>query len=315
MTTLAQAVGKYYKTSEYDDLSASAKKRRRIVLNALMRAFPASASVKTLSRDHVDATIRKWRDQGRELSTLNAYKSDLRQFGRYLYVEHRLNRDPAAHLKDQKTRTPATKKKPITATQARELIEIARSVHPCDGMTAALMLFTGLRSAEVVGLTWGRVDFANRDIVAYRSKIEDDHHAYIPDPLMEEFERWKAYYIGQVGEIKNEWYVVPARAHKSELPGHFRMHPDWPIVPDKRQNNLGERVKLWLLAVGETDLKGRAAHTLRRTAGNLYREITGADMRAVMNFFGHDTEAMSENYLDQSVARQESRKFAENFIF
>ena len=270
----------------------------------LLKEIAPTEPIARLDRRHFDATLNQVRGRV-EISSLNAYKVDLRRFGKWLAANGYTKSDHAAHLKNVKTKTAASKRKPISAEQASMLLKLAEQQHPEDGMTALIMLMTGMRESEVAGLRWRDTDFTHQKFEAHRPKRRDWHHAFWPPQLIEAMENWKALFESKHGAIDPNWFVVPARAHKAHYhgTGSSRMNPEWPMVPNRRQTHIGDRVKDLLRGVGETDLKGRASHTLRRTAGNLLRE-SGADMREVQCFYGHSTMAQSEEYLDVNPERE-----------
>jgi integrase len=323
--TLSQAVTEFEKSSELHNLAASSKERQRIMTARLVAAAGLTLPTTRLERSHFDEALNASRmSRARGLtkpqktlkSSLNAYKSDLRRLGRWLHSRGYTRENLASHIVNVHSTTPAYKRTPITADRASALIAYADSVHPRDGMTALLMLSTGMRESEIIGLHWGDVDTAVGIAKAFRPKLDDWHNAYLTNQLHTRLEEWREYYTNRHGEINaEEWYVVPALAHRSDRPGYFRMNPEWPMVPDHKQNSVGVRVKSWLAAVGETDLRGRASHTLRRTAGNIFYELPEVEIRDVQTFYGHSSVAMTENYLDKDVAQQKVQRRVKGLRF
>lgn len=319
MKTVSLVVTEYFETCK--SKSKSTQKRRRIVINRLMEQVGPKAYISALDAYHIDLTINASREKrikrdgtadyrtGCAKSTLNAYRSDLRHFGNWLVIRGYKKSNPAAHVENEKTSTPKFKRRPLSRDQAAKLIEIAWADHPRDGMTALLMLSTGMRESEVIGLTWGNLNYSRSKAEAYRPKIGDQHDAFFTDELDGELAKWKIYFEERHGPVQSDWYIVPALAHKGERPGHFRMDPSWPMVPTNMQNSVGVRVKAWLAAVGEEDLRGKGSHTLRRTAGNLLMDEDGFDIRDVQTFFGHNSVQQTEQYLDRNQAKEKlSRK-------
>lgn len=313
MKTLSHCVTEFLDTDEVRKLSVSSKKRQKIVYNMLFAEFPLTQPIARLEPRHIHAALGRARDRGVTKSTMNAYKSDLRRLAKWLHDKGLTKINVAAGITNDKSSTPAYKRRPITAVQASELISVAERIHPRDGMTALLMLATGMRSVEVVGLTWGDFEISEGVVRAYRSKIEDYHEAFLIPEVTAQMRKWQTYYEERHGAVQRDWYVVPALAHKGQRPGHFTMSPAWPMVPNKIQHSVGLRVKRWLREVGETDLRGRAAHTLRRTAGNLLADTPGIEIRDVQTFFGHASVAQTEQYLDKSAARDKLRQRINGF--
>jgi integrase len=312
--TMSQCVVEFSESAEFDRLADNTKRRARIVLRYLTdRAGLKTYSVR-LGREHVDGVLYDARKRGLEESSLNAYRTDLRRFGKWMHARGYVPTDPAAHLENVKTSTPPSKRKPISRDQAKLLMKITADSHPLDEMTAILLLMTGLRDSEVRILKWGDANFENGTFYAYRPKLKDWHWVFWTPQLQSAMLTWKTYYEAKHGPIEPNphWYIVPARKHHGRADGHHRMNPDWPMDPTKLQWNIGSRVKEWLAAVGEKDLKGRASHTIRRTAGNILLD-SGAEPRDVQLFYGHASLAMTELYLDKVQGREKLKRKMQGF--
>lgn len=298
--SILRAVEEFMISDEMASLADSTRSRSRMVLRELSTVVGQSTSIAALGRRDVDATVMHWRGEVTDAS-LNAYRTDLRRFGKWLAANRYVKADPAAHLHNTKTKTQASKRKPIDGGQAALLVKVAEARHPRDGMTALIMLSTGLRDSEVCGLQWRYVDYEAATFTAWRPKLRDWHTAPWSSQLAEAMAEWRRLTIERHGPIQPGWHVVPALAHR-HISGMFRMDPEWPMVPTNKQTQLRSRVKRWLIAVGETDLHGRASHTLRRTAANLLIE-SGGDIRDAQTMLGHASVSMTENYLDVNIAR------------
>ena len=81
------------------------------------------------------------------------------------------------------------------------------------------------------------------------------------------------------------------------------MATDWPLAPTRRMGSPTKVIKPLLAKVGETDLRGRGSHTLRRTAANLILDATG-DIEAARQLLGHASVNQTEQYLDQDARRK-----------
>lgn len=313
MVSMSQSVALFETSEEFNTLGASAIKRQRINLRRLLTEIRPQEPVTRLTRAHVDAALNQARQRGVVESTLNVYRTDFRRFTKWLFVSNLTKTDHGAHLVNKKTKTPPSKRKPISEDQAAHMLELATAMHPRDGVTILIMLHTGLRESEVVGLTWEQIDLNLEQSQVYRPKIDDYHPVFYTQELTEGLTLWRGYYERMHGPIQPEWYVVPARASIHEGRGRQRqkMNPDWPMVPTRPQSNIAKRVKQLLRDVGETDLRGRASHTLRRTAGNILHQ-RGADLRVVQDFYGHASAAQTEQYLDIDVRRETRREFIRN---
>jgi integrase len=309
MHTVSLALREFMDSDEVRRLARSSITKQGVALRLLLAdgtGLTARTPIARLSRTHIDAALNQARARGVQVSTLNSYRTDLRRFGLWLLDLHYVKADPTKHLKYVSTNTPKSKRKPIDAHKAHLLVEAAERIHPRDGMTALLMLTTGLRDSEITALTWADLDLPNSSGAAYRPKRRDYHTLHLPRQLVTALEKWQAHIEERHGPIQPSWYVVPALS-QGNLPGHpTSMNPEWAMIPTNRQGTASQRAKTWLRAVGETDLRGRASHTLRRTAANLLYQRTG-DIRAVQTFLGHASVAMTEMYLDIDAAQDQLR--------
>lgn len=331
---MLQAVAEFKRSERFGRLRGGSLTRQELVIRMLFSCrfkhdcgqhIKMTDSSLRFTEAHVDLMLYEARQrriyspngetQARsvEESSLNTYKTDLRRFGDWLAHRKYVRDNPSAHLRNVPAKTPQAKRKPINKNQASLLIKIATETHPRDGMTAMLMLLTGMRESEIVGLRWGMINWESDVIVFPRPKQKDaEHTAFITPQLREGLEKWRAFFEERHGEIQDDWFVVPALAHREDRPGFLGMNPDWPMVPTNKQQNIGsKRVKGWLKAVGEKNLHGRASHTLRRTAANLLL-ASGATMREVQEFLGHKSIRETELYLDIDVARDGLRRHMQN---
>lgn len=315
MHTVSLALKEFMNSDEVRRLARSSVVKQGVALRLLLAdgtGLTARDPIARLSRAHIDAALNQARSRGVQVSTLNSYRTDLRRLGSWLLDLRYVKADPTRHLKYVSTRTAKSKRKPISAHKAHLLVEAAQRIHPRDGMTALLMLTTGLRDSEVMSLTWSDLDLTTASGAAYRGKQRDYHTLHLSRQLVIALEKWQGYIEERHGPIEGSWYVVPALSQGS-LPGTPpAMNPEWPMVPTKRQGTASERAKMWLRAVGETDLKGRASHTLRRTAANILYQRTG-DIRTVQTFLGHASVAMTEMYLDIDAAQDQLRNRMADF--
>jgi integrase/recombinase XerC len=290
-------------------LAKSSVKKQRVAVKLLLAdgtGLTAKDPVARLNRSHIDAALNQARARGVQESTMNTYRTDLRRLGGWLLSCSLVKTDPARHLRNVHSSTPKSKRRPVNADQAHSLVDIADAIHPRDGMTCLLMLTTGLRDSEVMGLRWADLDLTTRSGAAYRPKRRDYHTLHLPKQLCVALEKWQAFIEERHGPIEPTWYVVPALSQGS-LPGTpTHMNRDWPMVPTRKQGTASARAKTWLAGVGEKDLKGRASHTLRRTAANILYQRCG-DIRTVQTFLGHASVAMTEMYLDIDAAQDQLR--------
>jgi integrase len=298
--TVKSAIELYVTSDEIARLAPKTIKRHKIILELLVELAGPSMPVARLSRAHVDQVLADRRQRGCTASTLNSYRSVLRMMGAWLlamtYVKHNI----AAHLKNTKTTTARSKRKGITADQARDMIKRAFEQHPRDGMSIMLLIFTGCRSSEICGLRWRDVDQAAGTLSVFRSKVTDWLTIVMPAELAEALAAWRAHPM--CANAKSTDFVVPSLVRRGFQEGKipYRMDPTWPLALGKPQSSgLLPRVKQLLRDVGETDLVGRGCHTLRRTAAQLVHDQYG--IGAARFLLGHASDQQTIQYLDLSA--------------
>ncbi len=309
--SVSQAVTEFWADEAIGRLAQSTQKRQRLTINRLLKYVDPKGPASRINRLAVNMVLNEVRGTVEE-SSLNAYRSDLRRFGAWLVQNDFTLSDPAAHLRSLPVVIDPKKRKPLNAGKARQVVAVAKAIHPRDGMTALLMLASGLRESEIVNLQWGNVDEDFNKIDAMRFKTKQNLPVHVTPQLRTELQQWKAFYEEKHGPIQNDWYVVPALVHRSRKPGFLYMNPEWPMQPKAPQHNLGTRVKTWLAGAGEKNLKGRASHTLRRTAANILRDQCN-DIRVVQTFLGHKDVRMTELYLDIDIAQEKLRQTVQTF--
>lgn len=307
--TVRSSIHRFTRSEEFRRGSDSLRKRHKIILAVLEDKAGPSTPVARLDRFHVDDTLNDRRDRGCSESSLNNYRSSLRTFGNWLVDVGLMKASPAVHLKNKRVATDPAKRKPVVDTQVREMIDLARERHPRDAISILLLIFTGLRNVEICHLRWRDIDWEAGTIKAFRSKLNDYHISYMPPMLVEELKRWHAWVEAHHGPVQSNWYVVPALAQRGTQPGRipWAMSPDWPLAVDRPQTNLLTRVKQLLKAVGETDVRGRGVHTMRRTAANLILQKTG-DIRVAQRMLGHASVTQTEAYLDVDAQSEHYRQ-------
>lgn len=327
--SVSQAVTEYLNSEEVKSLSATTRDQREQALGKLVRAVGPRLRTAHLTKVHIDAAMEEARKGTRVAqvgqSSLNVTRSALRCFVRWCqevgYIPPHVH--PALHLKHVKhDRHAASKKrKPLTADQALELLEIAEQRHPHFRAILALMLYTGMRASEVRSLLWEHIDWEAEEIAFPRSKQKGRFHKVpIPPPLAQELRRWHRWYATRHPEMREEWYVCPARRNgrlpgeNSKDPSTWRPFAERPLNPTKMFPHSGIRgdVKAMFQEVGVRDLKGKGMHTVRRTFANLFYEATG-DIRAVQEALGHSEQETTEIYMDREAQYIKNKKAMKNW--
>ncbi len=165
-----------------------------------------------------------------------------------------------------------------------------------DQAILAVMIGTGLRRAEVAGLTWEHIQqrdgrWAIIDLVGKGSRVRS---AGIPPWVKIALDNWS-----RAAGI-SEGRVFRALNKDGQLAGRVRTKgggwSDGNLTAQAIYNIVAEHV----LAAGHSNRKGEptiAAHDLRRTAAALALK-GGADLRQIQQMLGHASITTTERYLE-----------------
>ncbi len=192
----------------------------------------------------------------------------LRSFGKFL-VRTRLRRaSPFERLESPKTsRTlPAF----FSADEIDRILGACRD--PLERAVMTTLADTGIRAAELLGLTAGRIRFdAGFLVVLGKGRKER------PVPL-----------TGRVRAALSAWLPPAARA-------------DAPLFPDLTVRGLHTMVRAIYTRAG-VELRGWPVHVLRHSFATALLE-RGADLRSIQELLGHASLATTQRYTHVSAAR------------
>ncbi|MFZ1401394.1 MAG: tyrosine-type recombinase/integrase [Candidatus Promineifilaceae bacterium] len=182
---------------------------------------------------------------------------------------------------------------PVTRWQQEE-IPLRKAIR--DQAILAVMIGTGLRRAEVAGLTWAMIQqrdgrWAIIDLVGKRGRVRS---VGIPPWVKVALDRWGQTAGRQDGRIFLALNKDGSLADVVRTKGGTRT--DGFLTPQAIYNVVKEHV----LAAGYYNRKGEAAlaaHDLRRTAAALALK-GGADLRQIQQMLGHASITTTERYLE-----------------
>ena len=178
-----------------------------------------------------------------------------------------------------------------------------------------LMIFTGLRRGEVVGLQWGDIDCAARNLNVVRNVIRDtksESGIYIGTPKTEDGTRTIALSDYLIGLLKC-WAAEQQKGQGILLPTAYVFSnaedPYWPLYPTT--------VTAW---VHDFEVKHGlpkvSPHDLRHTAATLALQ-SGANLRTVQDLLGHaDFKTTATYYAGiTEETRHETAAAMQEFVF
>lgn len=244
---------------------------------------------------------------GREYSNDNASKKrklvGLRVFFKYLYINDLISQNVT-----EKVKTPKVKEKTITRMEANETADFLDNVEFGSKLTArqkkfherdknrdlallTLMLSTGLRVSETVGLNIGDIDFDNSRVKVTR-KGGNEAFVYFSDEASD-------YLRSYIEERKKE---VPIDGHEEAL-----------FLSSQRKRISVRTVENMVKKYAQitTPLKKITPHKLRSTYGTALYQETG-DIYLVADVLGHkDVNTTRKHYADID---QERKRGARNKV-
>ena len=249
-----------------------------------MRRFAADPPVVDISPDLVhrfvvsDAVQLRPDGQPRSEVTVNRAKAALRAFGGWLADTGLADRNPAAGLSIRRTtpQSPSTLSDPERKRMLREVGARKGEAAARDRVMLELLLGTGIRLAELVGLDLGDVDLDGKRI-AIHAKGGNDETRFLSTDLRRRLRR----YVRQRNQVA------------SDSPALFISNRGTRISNRQVQ----ARFRQWLAWAG-IDRPGLSPHSLRHTFGTrLYRKTR--DLVLVGKAMGHKTVEATSIYVHQ----------------
>lgn len=144
-----------------------------------------------------------------------------------------------------------------------------------------IALYTGLRAAEILGLTWGAIDFTARTITVKQSKSEDGE---LSSPKT------------SAGRRKVALGALVARLKRPAAATDLRL-----VFADGDYKTLQMRLKRRAAKLG-LNFRGFGFHTFRRTYATLRDTLEHSKANAAMAAaMGHTNPSMSEHYISGAI--------------
>lgn len=214
----------------------------------------------------------------------------LRNILRYAYqmdyiTSNPLDKVPAAQLSHKPHPKLREGKDFMNREQVRQYIQCLNEEPLFYRTMVNLIIFTGLRRGEVVGLQWGDIDLEQRTLQVIRNVIRDtksESGIYIGTPKTEDGARTIALSSYLVGLLKS-WKEEQVTRRGVLLPTAYVFSnaedPYWPLYPTT--------VTAW---VHDFEVKRAlpkvSPHDLRHTAATLALQ-SGANLKTVQDMLGH----------------------------
>ncbi len=254
-----------------------------------LHEFHEFAEAKSLppNRETVLAFMQQCKDNGLSPYTTNTYKAAIKQFVEFCILkrdEIQINSKLVEQMRDVSTVRGLKVGGSTQKQYAKDsLTEIERThliktiTNPKDKAIIALMAYQGLRTIEVVRLSW-------KDIKVQQGKN----------------------YLAVLGKGREEKELIPLLAQTYKILIDYQMsitRPEGSMFDFKETSSIRKITNKWL---NEAGLKREnvSAHSLRHTVAQLMLD-KGITKPMVQRFLRHKSEAMTSTY----TAKQEDREF------
>jgi len=181
----------------------------------------------------------------------------------------------------------------LSAEEEAKILEAAmHNQSPLIYPYLMVLLWTGLRAGEALGLTWGRVDLEHGEITVGSSKTAAGAGRVVPiaGPLRAVLEFYRGAMTARFGPLRDDWYVFPACRTKRAA------------VPERPALSLKTA---WRSVCKAAGVKCRL-HDLRHTFCSRMAE-RGVPEYVMIDLMGHVGAAMLRRY---SHVRAEARRAA-----
>lgn len=201
------------------------------------------------------------------------------------FDEQLVNANPATNLK-VKSYLPKVKKSTYSSQEVESLFNYA-SNHKY-GLGICIMLDTGLRCSEMLGLRWTDIDFPNKWLYISRASVDVEGKAFISAPKSESSRRviplsqrlTTLLYIKWLQCKGPSGYIVPAPSGAAYTPANYT----------KNRYNL-----FFKDCERDIGLHRLSPHELRHTCGTLLYQNSG-DIYAVSKYLGHSNVNITSKF-------------------
>jgi integrase len=180
----------------------------------------------------------------------------------------------------------------LTEAEAKEWITaINEYATPFWKTVSLLLMMSGLRRGEAIGLQWGDIDFKNKTLTVNRNVTNAKNETIIGEPKTPQSQRTIPL-SGALSAALSDWRKEQAKMYGTLLPNAFLFNtptdPYQPITP--------HAVSRWMWKfTKDHDLPPCHPHELRHTAATVAL-ASGASIKDVQEMLGHADAATTLNF-------------------
>ena len=306
--TITEAVPQYVRHLQARGLGPRTIKTHQQPLNRALVLW-GDILVSSIKPHHIDHLFES---SGWAPRTLNLYLSTTRNFFAWCRRTRLIPRDYDPTDGWRSVRAPQTEKLYIPIEEFGTLLDSCDNAR--DRGIVALGLFTFMRGSEISTLKVGDLDLDRHELRIYRHKTKQADVMPVSTELAGELTRWLNAYRKQLGTLRSDWYLVPARGPLPMLWSEDRgcLQPTGepaPLRPSTLMRRPYAAVRRAVNRLGYDD-KGQGVHLLRRSGARAlfdrlrHEGYDGALMR-VSSMLGHADTKTTEIYLGLGLEREQ----------
>lgn len=186
-------------------------------------------------------------------------------------------------------KTDKIKKPALTDEQTKNLLELVRKYSPLNTLVK-ILLYTGMRSGEALGLQWSDIDFENHTIHIEHSLADVGGKHFLQAPKTKSSVR----YVGMSDILEN--ILIEHYEHQQEIKeivGKGYAHPE--MVFTSALGNYLDRssaLQQFKRLIKDTDYSFASFHTLRHCNATLLIN-NGVDLKIVSEHLGHSSVSVT----------------------
>jgi len=206
---------------------------------------------------------------------LTEMRNLLSQIFDYAVSSEYISRNPARESILTIPSNKASERKPLELSELKKIIDTLDNLDGQDRYYAALLIFTGMRRGEILGLRWEDIDIANNVIHVQRNATYAKNQAKIDDPKTEKGKRD----VPIMPELLK--YLLPKQDS-----GYIFCSGDKPISLTQFRNMFSRLEK-------KLPLNEHTSHSFRHTMGTLLNDA-GANFKTTMDRYVHPVDSKKQ---------------------
>lgn len=261
-----------------------------------------------LEMEHISRLFDYW-SKVNAPGTFNKKHAQVHQWLLYAARRRQIRRSPAELLSGvERRRVVPRRRLYLSAAELFGLLDASK--HPRDRAYLAVAMNTSLRAGEIISLKIEDLDLDKLTLQVLRHKTGTRDVMPVTADLERELRRWLVFYTERCGNLRPEFFLVPAKA-KPSLRGPDRLDALASELKPTSQMTRDHRGMYKLLKAAGFPTEREGWHTIRRSVARLAYDFyqSQGDTRdealsIVQSTLGHSTQAITEKYIGTERFRE-----------